>query len=145
MNQKTDATGEPVYTLDNRPPQLTSAELVEAGRQRMRASPHCQVRMLERAPIRLYGIGVTFGSIWFLYRDAEGNRRVFSPQQHDQAGIASLFRGAEGWLCRLWPAPDGGWDYERAQEMLIAFSDRIGTVHAEALGFELPPSRPPWA
>ena len=79
------------------------------------------------------------GELWFLYRDAQGNRRALSPEDHDQAGLAALFSGAEGWLCRLWPASDGGWDHERAAEVLIRFCGMIGTVDAAALGFELPP------
>ena len=141
MSEKTDPTGTPVYTPP--PRRLAPEEMIERGYARMRASPELGVRLLERAPIRLYGIGVGAGNPSYLYRDAEGNRRVLSSEQHDQAGIASLFIGAEGWLCRLWPAPDGGWDYERGQEMLIGFSGWIGTVDARALGFELPPAEPP--
>src|SRR5207253_1558164 len=102
---------------------------------------HLRPRILERAPIRLYGIAQRFagGKLWFLYCDAQGRRRVLAPDDHDQAGIAALFDAAEGWLCRLWPDGDGGWDDDRASETLIYFQGCIGTVDAAALGFELPP------
>jgi len=139
---------EPVYTLDNPPPRLSYDEMAERAWQRAsQLRSGTQLRLLERAPIRLYGIAERFagGELWFLYRDAAGNRRALSPEQHDQAGIAGLFGGAEGWLCRLWPARDGGWHHERAAETLIGFSGLIGTVDAAGLGFELPPEPLPWA
>jgi len=135
-----DIGDEPVYTLDNPPPpRLTPEAMIDAAYQRMRASPDCRLRVLEKAPIRLFGIAAGFSRVWFLYKDAEGKRRALRPEEHDQAGIAALFSGAEGWLCRLWPAADGGWDEDRAAETLMCFSGWIGTVDAGALGFELPP------
>ena len=70
---------------------------------------------------------------------------MLRPGDHGQAGIVALFDGAEGWLCRLWPAPGGGWDHERASESLmhLHLQGCIGTVDAAALGFELPPEAPP--
>jgi hypothetical protein len=129
-------------TLDNRPPRQSPDEIAEAAWRQMQASPifserlfgHCRPRFLERAPIRLYGISGSF----FLY-GARGERRALRPDDHDRAGIATLFAGAEGWLCRLWPDGDGGWDDERASETLMHFQGCIGVVDAAALGFELPP------
>ena len=157
MSNSYDPTGnaaKPVYTLDNPPPRpwQTPEQAAEDAWRRTRESPifserlfgHCRPRFLERAPTRLYGIAQRFpgGACWFLYRDAQGRRRVLRPDDHDQAGIAALFDGAEGWLRRLWPAQDGGWDHERASETLLHFQACIGTVDAAALGFELPPE--PW-
>jgi hypothetical protein len=140
MSDQHSAAGgkEPVYTLDNPPPRLRPDAMVEAAWQSVRAGPDRGLRMLERAPIRLYGIAADFDRVWFLYRDAEGKRQALRANEHDQVGIARLFAGAEGWLCRLWPARDGGWDPERAAETLISFGGMIGTVDAAALGFELP-------
>jgi len=148
MSDPSDDTGEPVYTLDNPPPRpwQTPEAVAEGAWQRMQARPHfsealCghwRPRFLERAPIRLYGMS-GFGRYWYLYRDVQGERRALLAEDHDRAGIAALFEGAEGWLCRLWPAPDGGWDDERAAESLLHFQSCIGLVHAGALGFELPP------
>ncbi len=103
-NPHDDATGdasggdtEPVYTLDNPPPPRPSPEAVaEAEWQRMRARPHfsearCghwRPRFLERAPIRLYGMS---GSFW-LYRDAQGERRALRPEDHDRTGIVAVRR-----------------------------------------------------
>lgn len=135
---------QPVHTIDDPPPPPASPEAVaEAAWRDMQASPHFsealyrhrRPRFLERAPIRLYGLAGRY----CLYADAQGNRRALSAGDHDQAGIASLFAGAEGWLCRLWPAPDGGWDDEAAADTLMHFSACIGVVDARRLGFELPP------
>lgn len=130
---------EPRYTLSHPPPPPLSPDaIVEAAWQRMRSSPHGRVRWLERCPVRLFGVVADFDRVWFLYRDSEGRRQVLRAQEHDQAGIAALFAGAEGWLRRLWPAPDGGWDPERAAETLLCFGGAIGTVDPVTLGFELP-------
>jgi hypothetical protein len=152
MSDQHDPADEPIYTLDNPPPPRPSPEaLAEAQWRRIRARPdfsearhgHRRPRFLERSPVRLFGIAVAgFGRVWFLYRTAQGERRVLGAEEHDQAGIAALFAGAEGWLCRLWPASDGGWDPERAAETLLYFNGWIGTVDAAALGFELPADEP---
>lgn len=153
MSDRHDDTGdEPVYTIDNPPPRpwQTPEQAAEAAWRDMQARPHfsealrghCRPRFLERAPIRLYGMS-GYGRYWYLYRDAQGERRALRPDDHNRAGIAALFAGAEGWLCRLWPAPDGGWDDERASEALLHFQACIGLVDGPALGFELPPD-PLW-
>jgi hypothetical protein len=143
MNDQHRAS-EPVYTIGNpQPPSPSPEATAEARWHEMQEWPgfaerllgHFRPRLLERAPVRLYGC---YG-LYRLYRDAAGNRRVLHAQEHDSGGIASLFSGAEGWLCRLWPAPDGGWDDERAAETLMHYQACIGIADPAALGFELPP------
>jgi hypothetical protein len=140
------AAAEPVYTIDNPPPRLTPEQRAERswGRIRQRgyasALQHFRPRFMERVPVQLYGDAYDgWGRVYCLYRDALGRKRVFGAEDHDRNGIASLFDGAEGWLARLWPSPDGGWDDEKAAESLMHFSACVGSVSAAALGFELPP------
>lgn len=114
---------------------------------RLRKSPafspnrfrHVRPGFLDRAPIKLHGIDDRSGRR--LYRDAQELRRALSANEHDRDGIASLFVCAGGWLGRLWPAPDGGWDHEAAAETLFFFQGCIGLVDGRALGFlvDLPP------
>lgn len=154
MSDLHDPTGDaaqPGYTIDNPPPRRreTPEERADASWQRMCAAGHplrhLRPRILERAPIRLYGKATDgWGHWWFLYRDAQGRRRVFTPEEHARDGIASLFEGVEDWLPHLWPALEGGWDDELAAETLMHFSACIGLVNAGALGFELPPAKHYW-
>ena len=142
QHDKANKAAAPVYTIDNPPPRLSPADHAEANWERMRASPtfserllgHFRPRILERAPIQLYGISGRF----FLYRDAAGERRALRANDHDRNGIAALFVGAQGWLCRLWPDGDGGWDDDHASETLMYFQACVGLVDATEFGFELP-------
>lgn len=147
MSETHDSTSE-IYTIDNPPPRQTPEQRAEATWQRIRlggyvsALAHLRPGFLERVPvpIKLYGHASDgWGRVYSLYRDAQGRKRVFSASDHDRNGIASLFDGAEGWLPRLWPAPNGGWDDEKAAETLMHFSACIGPVNAATIGFELPP------
>jgi hypothetical protein len=146
MTDPHNSGDEPVSPIDMPSPRLTSEQRAKRSWERIRAGgyisalQHLRPRFMERAPVQLYGQASDgWGSIYFLYRDACGRKRVLGAADHDRNGIAALFEGAEGWLCRLWPSPDGGWDDERAAETLMHFSACIGTVCAARLGFELPP------
>jgi hypothetical protein len=89
------------------PPTPTPRERTAEAWENVRKSPlftparfrHLRPGFLDRVPLRLFGVDADSGRR--LYRDTEGLRRALLPDEHDQAGIASLFSGSQIWLCRL--------------------------------------------
>jgi hypothetical protein len=74
--------------------------------------------------IERYGIGTSL----FVYGDSRGRRRFLLAEQHDRAGIASLFLFNEAGLGRLWPSPRRrtDWDADHAAEQLIGWQGMVG-------------------